>query len=142
MRWLSAAGKKTLDGRRPGRGINPVVVDKVVIGAATARWTTAPMMREEAMKGSWSSTVDERRPSLAGDDGVGVAAPARWRMGWRTEEAGRSGEVVVAPTVYEWGNGGGGGISNFGMRLSEMWESYELIPRLKFRTSRRLGIGR
>ena len=61
-------------------------------------------------------------------------------MGWRKEEAGRSAEVVVPPTVYEWGNGGGGGISNFGTRLSEMWESYELIPRLKFRTSRRLGI--
>ena len=58
------------------------------------------------------------------------------------EEAGRSGEVVVVPMVYEWGNGGGGGISNFGTRLSKMWESYELIPRLKFRTSRRLGIGR
>jgi hypothetical protein len=100
------------------------------------------MKRDDAMKGSWSGAVDERRPSLAVDDGVGVAAPARWRMGWRTEEAGRSGEVVVAPTVYEWGNGGGGGISNFGTRLSEMWESYELIPRLKFRTSRRLGIGR
>ena len=37
-----------------------------------------------------------------------VAALARWRMGWRTEEAGRSGEVVVASMVYEWGNGGGG----------------------------------
>ena len=141
MRWLSAAGKKTLDGRRPGRGIYPVAMDEAVVGAATARWTTAPMKREEAMKGSWSSAVDERRPSLAVDDGVGVAAPARWRMGWRTEEAGRSGEVVVAPTVYEWGNGGGGGISNFGTRLSEMWRSYELIPRLKFRTSHRLGIG-
>ena len=43
---------------------------------------------------------------LAVDNGVGVAAPARWRMGWRTEEAGRSAEVVVPPTVYEWGNGG------------------------------------
>ena len=142
MRWLSAAGKKTLDGRRPGRGIYHVAVDEAVVGAATARWTMAPMKREEAMKGSWSSAVDERRPSLVVDDGVGVAAPARWRMGWRTEEAGRSGEVVVAPTVYEWGNGGGGGISNFGTRFSEMGESYELIPRLKFRTTRRLGIGR
>ena len=108
MRWLSAAGKKTLDGRRPGRGINPIAVDEAVVGAATTRWTTAPMKREEAMKGSWSSAVDERRPSLAVDDGVGVASPARWRMGWRTEEAGRSGEVVVAPMVYEWGNGGRG----------------------------------
>ena len=87
MRWLSAAGKKTLDGRRPGRGIYLVVVDEAVVGAATARWTTAPMKRDDAMKGSWSGTVDERRPSLAVDDGVGVAAPARWRMGWRMEEA-------------------------------------------------------
>ena len=120
MRWLSSAGKKTLDGRRPGRGINHVVVDEAVIGAATARWTTAPMKREEAMKGSWSSAVDERRPSLAVDDGVGVAAPARWRMGWRTEEAGRSGEVVVAPTLYEWGNGRGGGSQTLG-RASLKW---------------------
>ena len=96
MRWLSAAGKKTLDRRRSSRGINPVAVDEAVIGAATARWTTAPMKREDAMKGSLFGAVDERRPSLVVDDGV--AAPARWRMGWRTEEAGRSGEVVVAPT--------------------------------------------
>ena len=109
MRWLSAAGKKTLDGRRPGRGIYPVAMDKAVVGAATARWTTVPTKREEAMKGCWSSAVDERRPSLAVDDGVGVAAPARWRMGWRTEEAGRSGDDVVALIVYEWGNGEGGG---------------------------------
>ena len=68
----------------------------------------ALMKREEVMKGSWSSTVDERRPSLAVDDGV--AAPARWRTGWRTEEAGRSAEVVVPPMVYEWGNGGEGGL--------------------------------
>ena len=61
------------------------------------------------MKGSWSSAVDERRPSLAVDDGVGVAAPARWRMGWRTEEAGRSAEVVGAAAVDGWGNGGGEG---------------------------------
>ena len=108
MRWLSAAGKKTLDSRRPGRAIYPVAVDEAVVGAVTTRWTTTPMKRKEAMKGCWSSTVDERRPSLAVDDGVGVAAPARWRMGWRTEEAGRSAEVVVPPTVYEWGNGGEG----------------------------------
>ena len=135
-------GKKTLDGRRPCRGINPVAVDEVVVGAATTRWTTALMKREDTMKGSWSNAMDERCPSLAVDDGVGVAALARWRMGWRMEEAGRSGEVVVAPMVYEWGKGGGGGISNFGTRLSEMWESYKLIPRLKFWTSCRLGIGR
>ena len=34
----------------------------------------------------------------------------------------------------------GRGISNFGTRFSEMGESYELIPRLKFWTSRRLGM--
>ena len=101
-------------------------MDEAVVGAATTRWTTAPMKREEAMKGSWSSAVDERRPSLAVDDGVGVAAPARWRMGWRTEEAGRSAEVVMPRTVYEWGNGGG--ISNFGTRLSECGKFTNLSP--------------
>ena len=89
------------------------------------------MKREDTMKGSWSVAVDERCPSLEVDDGV--AAPARWRMGWRTEEAGRSGEVIVAPTVYEWENGGiGTGNHVFGTRLSKIWESYELSPRLKF----------
>ena len=120
MRWLSVAGKKTLDGRRPGRVINHVAVDEAVVGAATARCTATPMKREEAMKGSWSSAVDERRPSLEVDDGVGVAAPARWRMGWRTEEAGRSAEVVVPPMVYEWGNGGEGGSQTLG-RASLKW---------------------
>ena len=50
VRWLSAAGKKILDGKWLGWGINPVAVDEAVIGAATARWTTAPMNQEEAMK--------------------------------------------------------------------------------------------
>ena len=108
MQWLSVAGKKTLDSRWPGRGINAVAVDEAVLGAAMAGWTTVPMKREEAMKGSWSSVVDERRPYLAVDDGVGVAAPARWRMRWQMEEASRSAEVVVPPTVYDWGNGGEG----------------------------------
>ena len=120
MRWLSAAGKKTLDGRRPGRGIYPVAVDEAVVGAAMARWTTAPMKREEAMKGSWSNAVDERRPSLAVDDGVGVAAPTWWRMGWWTKEVGRSAEVVVPPTAYEWGNGGEGRSQTLG-RASLKW---------------------
>ena len=105
------------------------------------------------MQGSWSVAVDEKRPSLAVDDAVLVGAPAWWRTvamdvvedggdGWGGGRRLVWGWGVLAPTVYEWGNGGGGGISNFGTRLSEMWESYELIPRLKFRTSRRLGIGR
>ena len=128
MRWLSAAGKKTLDGRRPGWGINPVAVDEAVVGAATAKWTTAPMKRDDAMKGSWSGAVDERRPSLAVDDGVGVAAPARWRMGWRTEEAGRSGEVVLEPTVYEWGNGGGGGSQTLGRTCLKCGKVTNLSP--------------
>jgi hypothetical protein len=89
-------------------------MDQAVVGAATTRWTTTPIKREDAMKGSCSGAVDERRPSLAVDDRLGVAAPARWRMGWRTKEVGRSGEVVVAPTVYEWGNGGGGGSQTLG----------------------------
>ena len=128
MRWLSAAGKKTLDGRRPGRGIYHVVVDEAVIGAATTRWTTAPMKRDDTTKGSWSGAVDERRPSLAVDDRVGVAAPARWRMGWRTEEAGRSAEVVVPPTVYDWGNGGEGGSQTLGCASLKWGKVTNLSP--------------
>ena len=38
-----------------------------------------------------------------------------------------------ARMVYEWENGGRGtGNHVFGMRMSEIWESYELSPRLKF----------
>ena len=40
---------------------------------------------------------------------------------------------VLAGMVYEWENGGRGtGNHAFGTRLSEIWESYELRPRLKF----------
>ena len=98
------AGKKTLNGRQPGRGINHVAVDEAVV------------------------EVDERRPSLAVDDGVGVAAPARRRMGWRTEEAGRSAEVVVPPTVYEWGNGGEGGSQTLGRASLKWWKVTNLSP--------------
>ena len=86
------------------------------------------MKREEAMKGSWSSDVDERRPSLAVDDRVGVAAPARWMMGWRMEEAGRSGEVVVALTVYEWGNGGEGRSQTLGCASLKWRKVMNLSP--------------
>ena len=128
MRWLSAAAKKTLDGRRSGRRINPVAVDEAVVGAATAGWTTAPMKRDDAMKGSWSGAVDERSPSLEVDDGVGVAALARWRMGWRTEEVGRNAEVVVPPTVYEWGNGGRGGSQTLGRACLKCGKVTNLSP--------------
>ena len=86
------------------------------------------MKREEAMKVSWSRAMDERRPSLAVDDGVGVAAPARWRMGWRTEEAGRSAKVVVPPTVYECGNGGEGGSQTLGRASLKCGKLMNLSP--------------
>ena len=38
------------------------------------------MKREDAMQGSWSVTVDEKRPSLAVNDAVLVGASAWWRM--------------------------------------------------------------
>ena len=62
-------GEEDFRQQTAGRGIYPVAVDEAVVGAATTRWTMAPMKREEAMKGSWSSAVDERRPSLAVDEG-------------------------------------------------------------------------
>ena len=105
-------------------------MDEVVVGEATTKWTMALMKRDDTMKGSWSGAVDERHPSLVVDDGVGVAALVRWRMGWRTKEAGRSGEVVVAPTVYEWGNGVGGGSQTLG-RASLKWGKLQTYPLFK-----------
>ena len=72
----SAAGKKTLDGRRPGRGIYLVAVDEAVVGAAPTRWTTAPMKREEAMKGSWSNVMDERRLRVQHTYSPGISPPS------------------------------------------------------------------
>ena len=60
--------------------------------------------------------------------GVGVAAPARWRMGWRTEEAGRSAEVVMPPMVYEWGNGGEGGSQTLGRACLKCGKVTNLSP--------------
>ena len=53
----------------------------------------------------------------------------------RRGEGYASGEPLgeTAQTMYEWENGGRGtGNHVFGTRLSEIWESYELSPRLKF----------
>ena len=53
--------------------------------------------------------------------------------GWGGGRRGWCGDGVLARTVYEWENGGRGtGNHVFGTRLSEIWESYELIPRFKF----------
>ena len=88
--------------------------------------------------------MDEKRPSLAVDDAVLVGAPAWWRMvamdvvedggdGWGGGRRLVWGWGVLAQTVYEWKNGGRGTRNHvFVMRLSEIWESYELSPRLKF----------
>ena len=48
-------------------------------------------------------------------------------------DGGWCGDGVQARTVYEWENGGRGtGNHVFWTRLSKIWVSYELIPRLKF----------
>ena len=57
------------------------------------------------MQGSWSVTVDEKRPSLAVDDAVLVGASAMWR--------------TVAMDVVEDGGDGRGG----GRRLVWGWSS-------------------
>ena len=64
------------------------------------------------------------------DGGDGWSGGQRRRMGWRTDWCG---DGVLARTVYEWENGGRGtGNHVLGTRLSEIWVSYELSPRLKF----------
>ena len=102
------------------------------------------MKREDVMEVYWSVAVDEKRPSLAVDDAVLVGAPAWWRTvamdvveddddGWGGRQRLMWGWGVLARTVYEWENGGRGtGNHVFGTRLSEIRESYELSPRLKF----------
>ena len=68
-------------------------MDETVIGAASARWMTTGMKREDGMQGSQSEAVDERGRSLIMADGVGVSTSAeedgggwgggRRRLGWR-----------------------------------------------------------
>ena len=85
-------------------------MDETVVGAAPARWTTAGMKREDGMQGSRSEAMDERGRSLVMDGGVGVSAPAWWRrtaVDGVADGGGWGGEGVLAPTEYEWGNGGG-----------------------------------
>ena len=51
-------------------------------------------------------------------------------------DGGWCGDGVLARTVYEWENGGRGmGNHVSGTRLSEIWESYELIPVLNLDVS-------
>ena len=73
------------------------------------------------------------------DDGDGCGGGRRRWMGWRmatmdgVADGGWCGDSVLAQMVYEWGNGGRGtGNHVFGTRLSEILESYELSPHLKF----------
>ena len=54
-------------------------MDETVVGAASARWTTAGMKQEDGMQGSRSEVVDERGRSLVMDGGIGVSALAWWR---------------------------------------------------------------
>ena len=85
------------------------MVDETVVGAAPARWTTAGMKREDMMQGSRSEAVDERGRSLVMDGGVGVSALAWWRrtaVHGVADGGGSGGEGALAPTEYEWGNGG------------------------------------
>ena len=100
-------------------------MDETVVGAAPTRWTTAGMKREDGMQGSRSEAVDERGRSLVMDGGVGVSAPAWWRrtaVDGVADGGGSGGEGFLAPTEYEWGNGGReeGGNHVFRARLSQM----------------------
>ena len=63
------------EGRRLRRG----AVDEIVVEAASTRWTTAGMKREDGMQGSQSEAMDERGRSLVIDGDFGVSAPAWWR---------------------------------------------------------------
>ena len=115
------------------------MVDETVVGAALARWTTAGMKREDGMQGSRSKGMDERGRYLV-MDGVRVSALAWWRrtvVDGVADGGGWGGEGVLAPTEYEWGNGGReeGGNHVFRARLSQLRGNLQTYPRLKFPTS-------
>ena len=83
------------------------------------------MKREDGMQGSWSEVMDERGRSLVMDDDVGVSAPAWWRrtaVDGVADGGGWGREGILAPTEYEWGNGGREEGENhvFRARLSRM----------------------
>ena len=126
-------------------------MDETVVGAAPTRWMMAGKKREDGMQGSRSEAVDERGRSLVMDGGVGVSAPAWWRRTTVDGVAGGGGwggEGVLAPTEYEWGNGGTeeGGTMSSGRACLKCEEIYKLSPRFKFLLHHsnisRLGIGR
>ena len=115
-------------------------MDETVVGAAPARWTAAGMKREDGMQGSRSEAVDERGRSLVMDGGIEVSAPAWWRrtaVDGVADGGGWGGEGVLAPTEYEWGNGGGeeGGTMSSRRTCLKCEEIYKLSPRFKFPTS-------
>ena len=79
-----------------------------------------------------------RRSGMVEDGGDGCGGGWRrwmWRMAAMdgVADGGWCGDGVLARTVYEWENGGRGtGNHVFGMCMSEIWESDELRPHLKF----------
>ena len=91
-------------------------------------------------QGSWSEAMNERGRSLVMDDGVGVSAPAWWRrmaVDGVADGGGLGGEGVLAPTKYEWGNGGReeGGTMSSGRACLKCEEIYKLSHRFKYPTS-------
>ena len=115
-------------------------MEKTAVGAAPTRWMTAGMKREDGMQGSRSEAVDERGLSLVMDGGVGVSAPAWWRVGWR----GCFGAHGVRMGKREVERKGGTMYS--GCACLKCEEIYKLSPRFKFLLHHsnisRLGIGR
>ena len=64
--------------------------------------------------------MDERHPSLALDNGVGVAAPQGGGWGGGRRRLAAVGRLSWRRRCMN-GEMEGGGISNFGTRFSEMW---------------------
>ena len=91
------------------------------------------MMQCKNKRASTKETHGETRNSWKSS---GASVSGRYKDGGDGWGGGRRlvwGWGVLARTVYEWENGGRGtGNHVFGTRLSEIWESYELSPRLKF----------
>ena len=165
---LSAAGKQIRGGERRRSGNSSGAVDGCDSGAAAVRRRTA--------WSEWFWYGARRRRRRGGSSASASAAKSlralRLRLRWTTTSGYRlrrdgggrrwigrygvedgggwgfaaGGEGVLAPTEYEWGNGGRRGTKGeqcFGLRRAclKFGESYKLCPHLKFRTYCGLGVG-
>ena len=165
---MSAAGKQIRGGERRRSGNSSGAVDGCDSEAAAVRrrtawsewfWYGARRHRHRGGSSTSASAAKSLRALRLLLRWTTTSGYRLWRDGGGPLWIGRYGvqdgggwdfaagvDGVLAPTEYEWGNGGRRGIKGeqcFSLRRAclKFGESYKLCPHLKFRTYFGLGIG-